>query len=36
MIEDDRQRKFELLLQVAAIGLVALILLGFVLKVLFI
>lgn len=36
MLNDDRQRKLELLLQIAAIGLVALILLGFFMKVLFI
>jgi len=36
MLNDDRQRKLELLLQIAAIGLVALILFGFFLKVLFI
>ena len=36
MLNTDRQRKLDLLLQVAAIGLVAFILFAFVLKVLFI
>ena len=36
MLNQDRRHKLELLLQVATIGLVALILIGFVLKVLFI
>ena len=36
MLNEDRQRKLDFLLQVAAIGVVALILIGFVLKVLFI
>ena len=35
MFSRDRQRKLELLQQIAAIGLVALILIGFYLKVLF-
>ena len=35
MFNDDRQRKLELLQQIAAIGLVALILIAFYLKVLF-
>lgn len=35
MLPADRQRKLELLQQIAAIGLVALILLGFYLKILF-
>ena len=35
MLPTDRQRKLELLLQIAAIGLVALILIGFYLKILF-
>ena len=36
MLNQDRRRKLDLLLQVAAIGLVAFILLAFVLKILFI
>jgi hypothetical protein len=36
MLNEDRQRKLDLLLQIAAIGLVAAILFGFFLKVLFI
>lgn len=35
MLNDDRQRKLEVLQQIAAIGLVAAILIGFYLKVLF-
>ena len=35
MLNDDRQRKLDLLLQVAAIGVVGVILIGFFLKIVF-